>query len=117
MARVARKDTEEMDGKVFNEEEKTEFGFFNLFSFWEEGGLLFFFWWWWGFFWGVRGVWDFYLFVCLDFFVSFCFLALYDCERNSVLWRRGETTAEIFSWQIHGLEKKYAFKEVINIFY
>lgn len=74
MARVARKDTEEMDGKVFNEEEKTEFGFFNLFSFWEEGGLLVFFLVVVGFFLGGEGGLGF-LFVCL--FGFFCFFLFF----------------------------------------
>lgn len=53
MARVAGEDTEEMDGKDFNEKEKKAFFFF-----------------------------------------------LCECERNSVLVRRGKTTAKIFSWKI-----------------
>lgn len=52
MARVAGEDTEEMDGKDFNEKEKKAFFF------------------------------------------------LYECERNTVLVRRGKTTAKIFSWKI-----------------
>lgn len=88
---MASEDTEEMDGKVFNEEEKKEV-IWNFFVF------LFFCLVWFGFLFG---------FLCCYWCWWFWFF--YGCERKYVLGTKGKITAKVFSWQIHGMEKKYAF--------
>lgn len=40
---------------------------------------------------------------------QFMLCKTFDIHSALVLRRRGKNTAEIFSWQTHGLKKKYAF--------